>query len=268
MPVVGCHDKPTKRTYVPAYIEQAVVLTHERVGLLTATLESLRAVSPTLRIVVYDDGSQSAEKQAELDDVEAMGITVRREPKRGLVRTWMQIFKDIAEGVGNSYDPDAGIVLLEDDLLFAQGWDDVLLRMARGVHSLGMCPGAMSCFRCHDEPQTELRDLNGVRAYQSMQHGFQVNMVPAWVFTQTAFIAEAVASSESGGHGIDIWFIGGMAHRLGLTSFISEQSWVAHAGAHQSIAQHSGYRPFPGVGYELVPELTQMVCERRFSAIQ
>lgn len=261
MPVVGCHERPQYRTYVPTHIEQAMLLTHERTGMLTKTLASLRAASPLLRVIVYDDGSQSDEKQAELDAVEASGVTVHREPKRGLVRTWMKIFSDIVEGVGSAYDLDAGIVLLEDDLLFAGGWDDVLLRMARGVHSLGLQPGAMSCFRCHYDIQSEIRDLGGIRAYQSMQHGFQVNLLPAWVFTQTDFLEEAVRNSENGMHGIDIWFIGGLAHRLGLTSFVSEMSWVAHTGAGQSIAEESGYVPFEYEGYELVEGLAEQLTD-------
>jgi hypothetical protein len=63
---------------------------------------------------------------------------------------------------------------------------------------------------------------------------------------------EAARNSENGNHGIDIWFIGGLAHRMGLTSFMSEQSWVAHVGAGRSIAGGQGYASFKGVGYELV----------------
>lgn len=227
------------------------MLTYERAGLLTATLESLGRASPDLHVVVYDDGSETPEKLAELDQVEESGIHVNRLGHRGLVRTWMEIFTYLSAGINNVYGEDAGIVLLEDDLLFAPGWDDAMLKMARGTAELGLAPGAMTCFRCHDEPQAEVRDLCGVRAYQSMQHGFQVNMVPAWVFDQVAFLEEAASNSENGEHGIDVWFIGGMAHRLGLTSFVSERSWVAHVGAGRSIAGGQGYASFNGVGFNL-----------------
>jgi len=252
MPVVGCHNKPQRGPLTPSRISHAVMLTYERAGLLTATLESLMRASPDLHVVVYDDGSETPEKLAELDTVEASGIHVNRLGHRGLVRTWMEIFIALSAGVNTVYEEDAGIVLLEDDLLFASGWDQTMLRMAKGVERLGLKPGAMTCFRCHEEPQAKVYDLNGVQAYQSMQHGFQCNMVPAWVFDQAAFLEEAAQNSEKGDHGIDVWFIGGMAHRLGLTSFMSMESWVAHVGAGRSVAADQGYVSFKGVGYNLV----------------
>jgi hypothetical protein len=164
----------------------------------------------------------------------------------------MRIFEDLSYTIDTVYAEDDGVVMLEDDLLFAPSWDDTLLKMAQGVTRLGLAPGAMTCFRCHEEPQAPIMDLNGVRAYQSMQHGFQVNMVPLGVFKNMGVFEEAAINSENGDHGIDIWFIGGLAHRMGLTSFMSEQSWVAHTGAGRSIASDQGYASFDGVGFELV----------------
>jgi hypothetical protein len=229
------------------------MLTYERAGLLTATLESFRKASPNMQIIIYDDGSASGDKLRELDAVEAMGYTVKREPHRGLVRTWMKVFSDLRD---TDWSDDEGVVFLEDDLLFAKGWDETLLKMASGVEALGLKPGAMTCFRCHNEPQAQIHDLNGVRAYQTMQHGFQVNMFPLWVMNETEVLEEASQNSENGVHGIDIWLIGGLAHRLDLTSFMSEESWVAHVGAGKSVAEGQGYKSFDGVGYNLVHGLS------------
>ena len=164
----------------------------------------------------------------------------------------MQIFFDLSCTIDVTFAEEDGVVLLEDDLLFAHGWDNTMLKMAKGVEKLGLSPGSMTCFRCHEEPQAEIHDLCGVRGYQSMQHGFQVNMVPVGIFKHLHVFEEAAQNSEKGDHGIDIWFIGGMSHRLGLTSFMSEQSWVAHTGAGRSIAGGQGYVSFKGVGFELV----------------
>jgi len=256
MPIVGKHERPQEQALVPKTIVRAVMLTYERPGLLTETLKSLKEASPNLKVVVYDDGSKSEEKLRELDAVERGGVHVNREPHRGLVRTWVKVFFDLAATIDVFYEAEDGVVLLEDDLKFAKGWDDVLLRMAQGVADIGLKPGAMTCFRCHERPQAPIVDLNGVRAYQSMQHGFQVNMVPIGVFDNLPVFEEAALNSDKGCHGIDIWFIGGLSHRLGLTSFMSEESWVAHTGAGRTIAGKQGYLPFNGEGYNLVESLT------------
>lgn len=259
MPIVGQHKKPAKKPLVANSISHAVMLTYERPGLLTETLRSLKAASPDLWVVVYDDGSESEEKLEELKEVEANGVHVNREPHRGLVRTWMKVFFDLSCGLDNVYIDEEGVILLEDDLLFAPGWDETLLRMGKGVAELGLNPGAMTCFRCHKEPQGPIVELNGVRAYQSMQHGFQVNMVPLGIFRDLSVFEEAAQNSEKGEHGIDIWFIGGLSHRLDMTSFMTEQSWVAHTGACNTIAGRQGYASFKGYGHNLVHCLLQVV---------
>jgi hypothetical protein len=256
MPVVGCHDKKATRIITPKNIALAVMLTYERAGLLTTTLESLRKASPNMKVIIYDDGSTSEEKLKELEDVEAMGFKVCREPHRGLVRTWMYVFEELSYTVDLVYCDDEGVVFLEDDLAFAKGWDETLLKMAKGVESLGLKPGAMTCLRCHSEPQSQIHNLNGVNAYQSMQHGFQVNLVPFSILNSMSVLEEAAQNSEKGEHGIDIWLIGGLSHRLGLTSFMSEESWVAHTGAGNSVAKGQGYRSFDGVGYNLVDDIS------------
>ena len=253
MPVIGNHTKAVKASTTPTEVSLAVILTYERPGLLTATIDSLRAASPDLRFVIYDDGSESQEKKDELKAIwERGGISVSEEPHRGLIRSWVKIFGDF---VSWSFKPTDGIVLLEDDLLFAKGWDDTLLKMAQGTAALGLKPGAMTCLRCHETPQSQVLNLNGVEAYQSMQHGFQVNLIPAYVFNKHWFYEEAAKNAEAGRHGIDVWFVGGLSHRLGLTSMMSCESLVAHVGAGNSIAGKQGFESFNGMGYNLPPEL-------------
>lgn len=257
MPIVGQHEKRVEKVNVPQEIVRAVMLTYERVGLLTATVESYKKTTD-IPLYIYDDGSATDEKMKELDVVEKMGCVVYREKHRGLVRTWRKIFYDFSAGIDLVYAADDGIVLLEDDIIFAKGWDKTLLKMAKGAKDIGLKPGAMTCFRCHKVPQAQIHNLNGVNAYQTMQHGFQINMVPMGVLNENKFLDEAVERSEEGdqGLGLDIWFIGGMADRLDLTSFMSEQSWVAHVGANKSVAEGQGYKSFKGVGYNLVDELS------------
>jgi hypothetical protein len=258
MPIIGQHEqKRFNKTRVPTELIGAVMLTYNRAGFLSATVESFRKTTD-MRLYIYDDGSDTGDKLRELDAIEETydNIVIYREPHRGLVRTWRKVFYDFAATIDLVNTGDEGIVLLEDDLLFAEGWDQTLLTMAKGCADKGLKPGAMTCFRCHDEPQAQIIDLNGVKAYQTMQHGFQINMVPLWVLGQNEFLDECVERSESGQHGIDIWFIGGMADKLGLTSFMSEESWVAHVGANRSVAEGQGYRSFKGVGYNLVHGLS------------
>jgi glycosyltransferase involved in cell wall biosynthesis len=256
MPIIGNHERRKPKVKTPKSIALSVMLTYERAGLLTATLESFRKATPDMQIIIYDDGSKSEEKLKELDAVEELGFTVNREPHRGLVRTWMKVFSDLRETLDVDWSDDQGVVFLEDDLLFAKGWDETLLKMASGVEALGLKPGAMTCFRCHYDIQAQIHDLNGVEAYQSMQHGFQVNMFPLWVMNEVEVLEEAALNSENGGHGIDVWLIGGLAHHLDLTSFMSVESWVAHVGAGRSVAESQGYKSFDGVGYNLVHGLS------------
>jgi len=260
MPIVGQH-KTKRDVWTPTSIETVVVLTYERPGLLTKTIASIKAASPELYVVVYDDGSTSPEKLLELETVEESGIHVNREPHRGKVRTWLKITFDLSCCINNTMTESSGVVLLEDDLLFAPGWDETLLKMAGGVEDAGLKPGAMTCFRGHEEPQNLVRELREVRAYQTMQHGLQVNLVPAHVFNHQDVLMEAARLSEEGRHGLDVWFIGMLSHRLGLTSFCAEQSWVAHTGAGNSIAETNGSKPYSGIGYELSSELIRSVMD-------
>lgn len=253
MPVIGEHSKLEKSIPAPSRIVAAFMLTYERPGLLLRTVNSFLNTVPHIPLTIYDDGSETNEKRAELDWVQGLGPKIVRGDHLGLVRTWMKVFEDM----GDQFDDNDGIVLLEDDLLFAQGWNKILIRMAQGAAEMGFKPGAMSCLRCHAYPQAQLMSLEGVQAYQSMQHGFQVNMVPAWVLRRKDLIEEAVGLSESGRHGMDVWFLGGLSHRLGLTNFMSYQSWISHVGGGQSVAEGQGYQSFYGLGYNLVDSLIE-----------
>jgi hypothetical protein len=251
MPIVGRHLKDDRGVKTPKSIDLVVTLTYERPGFLTRTVRSLRRTAD-VPVIIYDDGSTSQEKLDELSRLEADGFLVSREPHRGFIRSWVYIFHQLRESF---LSPEAGVVLLEDDMIFSFGWDETLLQMAAGTEDLGLQPGAMTCFRVHEEPQAVVRSLRGVEAYQSMQHSFQINMVPAFVFDEVEFYEEAANNAEAGRHGIDVWFLGGLSHRLGLTNMVSVDSWVAHIGAKKSIVEGQGYQSFSSMGYGLSPEL-------------
>lgn len=260
MPVIGSHDRREDTVFVPSKISRVIVLTHERSGLLSHTISSL-SITSSYEVCVFDDGSSTDEKMKELERV-GDKVVVRRLPKQGLVRSWREVFRGLGgELRAGILKPDDGIVLVEDDLLFEKGWDSVLLDMAGGCADIGFKPGAMTCFRCHSDPQSKIRDLRGVSAYQSMCHGFQINMVPAFIFGRDDFLDEAVKKSESGGHGLDVWFVGGLSDSLGLVNFMSERSYVAHIGAGRSVAESFGYVPFSGVGYGLSPVMLRQAME-------
>ena len=148
-----------------------------------------------------------------------------------------------------------GLVLLEDDLSFASGWMGILERMYEGAADLGFMPGAMSCLRVHEMPQGKIINLRGVEAYQSMWHGFQVNLMPWEVIENEKLIQLAAEQTLRKKHGIDVYLLGGISDRMGRTNFISIESWVAHEGVGRSLVESQGYKSFQRRGYGLVEEL-------------
>jgi len=239
----------------PSGISRVVSLmaTYERPGMLTATVKSYLTSDPNPpHLIVFDDGSQSDAKQKELKVVRTLGVTVMELEHAGFITTWRRAFNWAARSLSSQVD---GLVLLEDDLSFAKGWLDVLKRMHNGVYTLGLKPGAMSCLRVHSVPQNTVVNLNGIEAYQSMMHGFQVNLVPFEVILRWDIFEESEAAARAGQHGIDVHWLGNLSHRLGLTNFVSMQSWVAHEGARASIVTGQGYKSFEHRGYNLVEEL-------------
>lgn len=231
----------------------SVMVTYERPGLLTETVESYMASQedpPPL--VVFDDGSKSDAKRKELEWARTRNVIVMELDHHGFITTWKQAFR---WAIRMFYHRAKGLILLEDDLSFAKGWVDVLVKMHDGAIDAGLVPGAMSCLRAHDEPQNAVVSLRGVEAYQSMMHGFQVNLVPIEVILRDDVFDESEKASRAGHHGIDVHWLGNMSHRLGRTNFVSMQSWVAHEGGSASVVEGQGYRSFKHRGFNLVNEL-------------
>ena len=232
----------------------ALMITHERPGMLSATVDSFLAATPGVPLAVFDDGSASDEKRSELDSLPARGVTVFSLPRQGFIQTWRMVLLGMKDFITKACD---SVVLLEDDLRFAPGWLDVLATMQAGAQDRGLQAGAMTCLRVHHEPQAPVVDLDGVKAYQSMMHGFQVNLVPREALERSDVIEESIKQAEASEHGLDVHLWGNMSHRLGRTNFMSEQSWVAHVGA-QSIVEGQGYKSFAHPGYNLVDDLKEI----------
>ena len=248
---VGEHRRFERAGAGPMGEVRAMMATYERPGLLERTVRSFLATAPGVGMTVFDDGSSSPEKKAELELVEGMGAAVERLNHGGFVETWLRAFewaRGRLEGLG-------GVVALEDDVTFASGWLDVLRRMHDGAAWMGMRPGAMTCLRVHSVPQATVVDLGGVEAYQSMGHGWQVNLLPWRVVADGKVQQEAAAGSRAGRHGIDVQLIGLMSHRLGMTSFSSTRSWARHDGTGRSVVKGQGFGAFEHEGFELVEEL-------------
>lgn len=200
-------------------------------------------------LVVVDDGSSSPEKEAELKGIGGMA-EVRRIPHGGFCRSWVSIFEWLKE----EKRADA-YVLLEDDLVFAHGWLDVLMKMHRGLLDAGFVPGAMTCLRYHPEPQGQVFTFGDVQAYQSMYHGFQVNLVPREFVERTDLVLQAAGDVAPGRHGFDVNWMALLSHRLHAVHLICTRSWVRHIGVGVSMVTAQGFRTFNHPGYCLVPEL-------------
>lgn len=240
-----------RRSLRPLGAVEAMMITHERTGLLEATVRSFKAKTPDMPLTVFDDGSSSDEKRLELGRIVNLGVNVLLFPKAGFVATWLRAF----EWMRRAKSYLGGVILLEDDLSFATGWDDVLRRMYEGAADLGYQSGAMSCLRVHDVPQARVLSLRGVDAYQSMGHSFQVNLMPWEVIENKAMIDQAAEETKRGKHGLDIYLLGAISDRMGRTNFMSTESWVAHEGINKSLVVGQGYRSLTHRGRGLVAEL-------------
>jgi hypothetical protein len=130
--------------------------------------------------------------------------------------------------------------------------------MQAGIAEMGLLQGMTTCFRPHSVPQSPVVALNGVKAYQSMAHGFQVNLMPMAVLDRTDVFDEAAGMMElckgKTGQCLDIYWVGLISHRLRRVNFVSEQSWVAHVGF-ESVVGKQGFGAYKGAGFELVTEL-------------
>ena len=232
----------------------ALMLTYERPGSLLATVGSYWKTCD-VPLYVFDDGSQDPQKQGELRLVEAAGAHVMRMKHKGFARSWLEILRYARKNL-TYFD---SLVLLEDDLMFADGWLETLQAMQRGITAHGLKQGMVSCLMPHDKPQGALMSLSGVEAYQSFGHTFQVNMMPWEVLKRFEVIQESVDEvlATRSGHGLDIYLVGNLAHRLKRMSFVSTSSWVAHVGI-DSIVESQGFGSCRHCGNNLVPELERI----------
>jgi len=234
----------------------AMMITHERPGFLLATVNSFRMTAPDVRLHVFDDGSHTESKIAELEMVRRMGAVVIRLPHSGFANTWERAF-DFARRSLVGYD---SVIMLEDDIVFAKGWLDVLKRMQRAIPERGLKQDMTSCFRPHMELPSESVSLGGVEAYASMAHSFQVNMMPFEVLNRMDVIEESVreANESNRGLGLDVYLVGNLAHRLHRTSFVSTASWVGHMGACCTVVGKQGWGACKHAGVNLVDELKSL----------
>jgi hypothetical protein len=250
---VGEH-KRIERAGVPELgVVAAMMVTYDRPGMLLGTVRSYFASGDVPELVVFDDGSGAEGKDEELREVASLGAVVMRMGHSGFIGTWRKAFEWAREVRRDA----AGFVLLEDDLRFAPGWVGVLRRMHGGAADRGLKPGAMSCLMAHGEPQGVPVLLRGVEAYQSMMHGFQVNLVPREAVLREDVFEEAARASAAGRHGLDVHWLGLLSHRLWMTNFVSTSSWVSHEGAGRSVVAGQGYRSLESRGDNLVEALRQ-----------
>jgi hypothetical protein len=185
-----------------------------------------------------------------------MGVVVVRLPHAGFANTWMWALKFARRSLVG-YD---SVVMLEDDIVFAKGWLDILKRMQRAIPERGLKQGMTSCFRPHVELPSEPVDLDGVEAYSSMAHSFQVNMMPFEVLSRMDVIEESVeeANKSKRGLGLDVYLVGNLSHRLHRTSFVSTASWVGHMGACCTVVGKQGWGACKHAGVNLVDELKSL----------
>lgn len=233
----------------------AAMLTHERPGMLTRTVHSYLSKTD-IPLVVFDDGSGSQEKCDELSDIgkEVEVVLLRH---GGFCQSWLYILKWMRQ-----CRKEDAFVLLEDDLLFAEGWMDVMKTMQRGLIDLYFRPGALTCLCYQEEPQGQLFEFGEVKAYQNTFHGFQANLVSRELVEREDIINQAAEEVRSGPgrFGFDKHWMQGIMHRLHAINLTCTRSWVRHIGASSSLVAKQGYQSFDHPGYHLVPEL-ESLCE-------
>jgi len=253
-------EKPKRKARSLGNI-RALMLTHERPGLLTETVNSFLSKTSGIPLTVFDDGSSSEDKEKELKAIQEQGIEVIRLPKMGFISAWEYVFSFVREKY-----PKNDCIVLEDDLSFATGWLDALKNMYEGTADLGYMPGAMSCLRVHDRPQNAYTVvLRGIEAYQVMWHSFQVNLLPWEVIENADMIWKAAEEAKKGQHGLDVYLLGRISDNMGRMNFVSMESWVAHEGSGQSLVESQGFRSLQHRGRNLVPELEKKVKDSSYS---
>lgn len=231
----------------------ALMLTYNRPGLLIGSVNSFFNTTQGIPLYIFDDGSDDPNKSVEFSClVKRENVEVRIMPHRGFARSWLEILRLVKGGLGD-YD---SVITLEDDIIFASGWLDVLQKMQSGMADLGYAQGMTTCFRPHRNLQSSLVDLRGVKAYQSMAHTFHVNLFPMALLDRFDILEESVEESlkSKSKHGIDVYWVGNISHRLGRVNFISEQSWIAHVGF-SSMVKKEGFTACMHGGINPVKEI-------------
>ena len=232
----------------------ALMLTYERPGLLIGAVNSFLETTKGVPLHVFDDGSDDRNKQTELNCIagSGKGVEVHSMLHKGFAESWLEVLRFVKKRFSN-HD---SVITLEDDVMFAHGWLDILQKMQGGIADMGYLQGMTTCFRPHDNLQSPLVDLRGVKAYQSMAHTFHVNLFPMVLLDRFDVLEKSVEESlkSRSKHGIDVYWVGNISHRLNRVNFISEQSWVAHVGF-SSMVKKQGYTACLHGGINPVKEL-------------
>jgi hypothetical protein len=198
--------------------------------------------------VVFDDGSESAAKDEELEDVASLGAEVVRARREGFGRSWIRM-AELAASRARGKD---SVVVLEDDVVLSSAWLDVLAHMFVGA-SARCRPGLMSCFRHWTGEWGERTVLDGVEAVASRFNTTQANIMPVEVMMETGAFERADGKVGPAG-GFDVR-LGEELGRMGLRHFATVRSYAMHGGAGRSVVAGQGLPSFPLRGVNVVSEL-------------
>lgn len=227
-----------------------LMVTYERPGTLTETLDSFFRTTPGYVLHVLDDGSPSEEKKEELRRAEARGVKVVRMPHRGIGPTWMEIFR-FAKANVESHD---SVIFLEDDLRFSVSWLDVMASMLLGAVEKGYKTGLVTCFRAYEVAKNVVT-IGGVEAFEPENNSFQANIFLPELLDQMDVMDAAAMEAEEEKWGIDKRLCRNVREKMGRVNFSSVRSYVRHTGGRTSIARKHGYVYYPFDGCNLVQEL-------------
>lgn len=220
-----------------------VMVTYERPGMLTSTVDSFVETTPGAELHVFDDGSSSLSKKMELDWMENSGVKVHRLVHGGVGHCW----KNAMEFARDSGADCA--VMMEDDIRFSVSWLDVLTRM---FVVAGENVGFVSCFRSQgDDGKVEL--LDGIEAFRVNFCTSQTNMVSS-EFLGKLDIVDAARKADENKTGVD-YHLFPQSVKMGRTNWMSVRSYVSHYGGNKSIARGHGYNNYPFMGMNRVYEL-------------
>lgn len=227
-----------------------LMVTYERPGVLTATLDSFFKATPGYVLHVLDDGSPSDEKNEELNKVQKRGVIVHRMPHRGIGPTWMEIFR-FAKANVSGHD---SVIFLEDDLEFSVSWLDVMASMLLGAVEQGYKVGMMTCFRAYEVAKNVVT-VGGIEVFEPENNSFQANIFLPELLDSMDVMDEAAKEAEAEKWGIDKRLCENIRSKMGRVNFSSVRSYIKHTGGRTSIARKHGYVYYPFDGCNLVQEL-------------